>query len=160
MKKFKAGNFKQQLEYKSFTPSFINRDFNWDDEKIDALNGQAMYFLGELNAYSVLIPDVDFFIQMNVAREATKSNMIEGTQTGMDEIVLPKKEIDPEKRDDWSEVQNYIKVMNFAIEKLKELPLSIRLLKDSHKTLLSECEENIKHRENCVKAKIGSAAHR
>ena len=137
MKNFKAGKLKQQLEYKSFSPVYIDRTFNWNDKKIDILHGQAMRFLGELNAYSTLVPDVDFFIQMNVAREATKSNMIEGTQTRMDEIVLPKEEIDPEKRDDWSEVKNYIKTMNFAIDKLKELPVSVRLLKNSHKILLS-----------------------
>lgn len=137
MKNFKSGKYKKQLEYQSFSPALINRDFDWDDKKIDILHGQAMRFLGELNAYSMLVPDVDFFIQMNVAREATKSNMIEGTHTGMDEIVLPKEEIDPEKRDDWNEVQNYIQAMNFAIGKLKDIPLSIRLLKNSHNILLA-----------------------
>ncbi len=137
MKDFKSGTYKKQLQYQSFLPSLINREFEWKDQKIAILNGEAMRLLGELNAYSTLVPDVDFFIQMNVAKEATTSNMIEGTQTGVGEAVLPQEEIDPEKRDDWSEVQNYIKAIKFSIDKLRKLPLSIRLLKGSHKILLS-----------------------
>ena len=137
MKKFVAGEYKQQQEYRSFTPSFVNNRFIWDNPQIDVLIEQAGRLLGELNAYAELIPDVDFFIRMKVVKEARDSNLIEGTRTELDDVLLPQEEIQPEKRDDWDEVQNYIKAMNFAIAKLPELPLCIRLLKEAHNILLS-----------------------
>ena len=137
MKKFVAGEYKQQREYRSFTPSFVNNRFIWDNPQIDVLLEQAGRLLGELNAYAELIPDVDFFIRMKVVKEARDSNLIEGTRTELDDVLLPQEEIQPEKRDDWDEVQNYIKAMNFAIAKLPELPLCIRLLKEAHNILLS-----------------------
>lgn len=98
MKKFTAGKYKQQQEYRSFTPSFINNRFIWDNPQIDVLLEKAGRLLGELNAYAELIPDVDFFIRMKVVKEARDSNLIEGTKTELDDVLLPQEEINPEIR--------------------------------------------------------------
>lgn len=112
LKNFKSGVFRQQYQYKSFSPSQINNLWIWDDPQINTLLSDADRTLGELNAFSLIVPDVDLFIRMHIVKEAQTSSRIEGTASTMEEAVLPKKEIVPEKRDDWGEVQNYIKAMN------------------------------------------------
>ncbi len=137
LSQFKAGTYIQRYQYKSFEPSFINDQWLIDNEDIIILLSSSDKKLGELNAYSQLIPDVDFFIKMHIAKESTLSSRIEGTQTNIEEAIQSKKFISPEKRDDWQEVQNYIEAMNYAIKRLNELPLSNRLLKETHKILLT-----------------------
>ena len=128
---------KKNISYEYFSPSFINQDFDIKNKKIFIFLEKANRLLGELNAYGTLIPDVDFFIQMHIVSEAVSSSKIEGTKTNMDDALLNEEEIDPEKRNDWQEVHNYIKAMNEAILNLKQLPVSVRLIKETHKTLLS-----------------------
>lgn len=133
---FNAGVFIQRYKYKSFEPNIINTSWLIDNAELQMLLSEANIKLGELNAYSQLIPNIDFFIKMHVFKEGTESSRIEGTQTNIDEAIQKKEYIQPEKKDDWQEVQNYVRAMNEAIKNLEVFPLSNRLLKETHRELL------------------------
>ena len=133
---FAPGVWLQQYKYKSFSPVLVNRPWLWQDPRINTRLEQATRALGELNAFSLIVPDVDLFVEMHIANEANQSSRIEGTQTAMDEALMSEELIAPEKRDDWHEVRNYIDAMNMAIAELKSLPLSNRLLRQTHAILM------------------------
>lgn len=136
MRNFKSGTYINEGYYKSFHPNIINREWNFDDMSLITLLSKADRMLGRLDMYSNHIPNIDLFIEMHILKEATQSTRIEGTQTNMEEALMDEEDVPLDKRDDWSEVQNYIKAMNEAIESLESLPLSTRLLKKVHKILM------------------------
>jgi Fic family protein len=135
MEKFIAGKYINQGYYKSFQPNFINRDWTISRMDIISLLSKADRQLGRLDMYSEYV-NIDLFIRMHIAKEATQSSKIEGTQTNMEDAFLKKEEIAIEKRDDWEEVQNYIHAMNEAVKLLHTLPFSSRLIKQTHNILL------------------------
>jgi Fic family protein len=134
---FKSGTYIRADNYKAFRPELINKVWHFDEAELMMLLEKANIKLGELNAYSELVPDVDHFIRLHVVKEATVSSKIEGTQTNMEDALLRENEILPEKQNDWREVNNYINAMNNAIAQLSSIPLSGRLLRDAHRTLLT-----------------------
>jgi Fic family protein len=136
LKDYISGVLQQQYKYKSFLPTNINHEWVMSDSSLALLLSQADNKLGELNAFSQLVPDIDYFIKMHVGKEATSSSRIEGTQTNIEDALQKIEYINPERRDDWQEVQNYITAMKDAVVALDELPISSRLLKETHKTLM------------------------
>jgi Fic family protein len=134
---YKAGTWRKGYKYQYFLPEKINHSFVWTDESINELLEKASLTLGELNSFSRFVPNLDMFIKMHVYKEAVTSSRIEGTQTSIEEALVEKKEIPPEKRNDWQEVNNYVTAMDKAIDELKKLPLSNRLIRNTHKILLS-----------------------
>ena len=138
---FTAGEYRKifhtkEYEYESFLPHPINKHYSPRDPKIPVYLEEAMRHLAELHAYSVLIPDINFFISAHIRAEAVQSSRIEGTKTDMDELILTEQDIKPERRDDWKEVQNYVHAMNRGRERMKELPVSMRLLCEVHEVLM------------------------
>ena len=136
MKQFKSGQYVNQGYYKSFQPTFINRQWKLESMEVLQLLSQADRELGRLDMYSNYIPNIDLFIGMHVLKEATQSSKIEGTQTNMEEALLDKEDIPLDKREDWEEVQNYMKAMETAIKSLEKLPFSSRLIRETHQVLL------------------------
>lgn len=136
IEKFKAGEVRQGIDYKYFLPNTINTDWFWNDAKVNKLIENASFQLGQLNSFAKLVPNIDLFIHLHITKEAVVSSKIEGTQTHFDEAFLQKENINPERKDDWQEVQNYTQALNTAIEQLGHLPISSRLVLKTHEILM------------------------
>jgi Fic family protein len=80
------------------------------------------------------IPDIQLFVSMYVRKEALMSSQIEGTQATLEDILDPSLEANTNR--DIAEVVNYIKATNYAINRLSSLPLSNRLIKETHQVLM------------------------
>ncbi len=135
---FKSGNYIKIDDYKAFMPSLINEDWIWNDSELNKLIFQATLELGNLNGFAEQIPNIDIYIKMHVKVEANKSSKMEGTRTTIDEELLEKYDVNPEKRDDWQEVQNYVEAINYGIDRVKELPVCTRMIKEIHSILLKD----------------------
>ncbi|MEN8250672.1 MAG: Fic family protein [Bacteroidota bacterium] len=136
LEKYSSGYIDKGFDYEFFMPKLINEEWSWKSPIINKLLERAAIRLGELNSYAKLVPNIDLFIHLHVTKEAVVSSRIEGTRTNMDEALLPIEEIKPERKNDWLEVRNYITALNEAINDLQNLPISSRLLRKTHKTLL------------------------
>lgn len=134
---YKSGRLEKGFNYSYFVPELINRQWEWKDPQLGTLLEKASISLGELNSFARLVPNIDLFIQLHLTKEAVISSRIEGTQTNIDEALMPEEEISPERRNDWLEVRNYSEAMGNAIKELEQIPVSSRLLCNAHEKLLS-----------------------
>lgn len=130
------GNYQKSINgYQYFVPSKINIDYHFSSE-IYNLCIKATEKLSELKAFSNFAPDVDFFIQMHISKEAIDSNKIEGTRTELGELYLDNALFSDEKKDEIEEVKNYVNALNFGIKRMQTLPISSRFLQECHKILM------------------------
>jgi cell filamentation protein, protein adenylyltransferase len=100
---------------------------------------QAGTELGRLDGIARVIPDPDFFVSMYVRREAVLSSQIEGTQSTLEDLL--EREIGAgadDHRSDVLDIVNYVQAMNFGLERLQTLPVSLRLIREIHRELLKD----------------------
>lgn len=135
MEAFNAGNTINQGTYSAFIPNFINKKWDLSNQELQYLLSKADRQLGRLDSFSRLI-NIDFYVKMHVTKEATLSSRIEGTQTNLQEALMDKEDVTIEHRDDWEEVQNYIKATKQAELLMQELPVSSRLIRRLHAVLM------------------------
>ena len=106
------------------------------DSKIFKLQSQADMELGKLIGAAQILPDTNLFLLMYVRREAVLSSQIEGTQASLTDILKYEALPQDEQRVDLKEVSNYITALRYGLERLKTLPLSLRLIREIHEQLM------------------------
>jgi Fic family protein len=107
------------------------------NEEMWQLLSQADRALGRLDGATDALPNPDLFVFMYVRKEAVLSSQIEGTQASLiDVLEFESKAVEPDNPQDVTEVVNYVAAINYGLENLKRLPLSLRLLREIHEVLM------------------------
>lgn len=130
-----VSNLSGAMEYKSFCPSPLppNPAIEFSQELVDKLV-DANKQIAELKVLSTCIPNIELFVLMYVRKEALLSSQIEGTQCTLDDILDPN--VEDNTNLNVSDVVNYIKATEYALDRLQTLPLCNRLIKETHAILL------------------------
>lgn len=123
------------VSYKAYRPNPLPPSpiIEMDTEMV-ALLSKAHNYLGKLDMMSELIPDMNMFLSAYVRKEALLSSQIEGTQATLEDVLNPN--VDIAVNLEVNDVINYVNALNFAIEKMKELPVCNRLLCETHRVLM------------------------
>ncbi len=92
--------------------------------------------IGALKSLSKLIPNPNLLVAPYVRKEAVQSSRIEGTQASLSDILYYEASKEKPKHVDVLEVLNYVRAMNYGLDRIKELPLSLRLVREIHQKLM------------------------
>ena len=136
----RAGRFVRQIEgYSAFIPAPLPPapPLVLDSETINQLS-RADRALGRLDGVTSILPNPDLFVAMFVRQEAVLSSQIEGTQSTLEDVLQFEADTGTDLPKDIGEVVNYVSAMNHGLERLKELPLCLRLIREIHERLLRD----------------------
>ena len=135
----RAGTYQNQTTgYRAFIPAPLPPDppIAIDDE-LQTLLSQADRALGRLDGSIQTLPNSDLFVLMYVRKEAVLSSQIEGTQSSLNDLLRAEARIyDPDRPADVREVSNYVAALDYGLERLSDLPISVRLIREIHERLL------------------------
>lgn len=132
----------QPQGYKAFilNPFPPDKGFKLSSEIISKATN-ATFKIGKLDGITQLLPDVDFFLFMYIRKDAASSTQIEGTQATMIDAIEAESEVSDTLPDDVDDILHYIKALNYGLERLKEFPLSLRLIKEIHYELMQNARK-------------------
>lgn len=137
-------NIKQIEGYTAFMPGpFPPKDLDvLQDIRLITLLSVADRLVGKLDGITKLLPDIDFFIFMYVKKEAAYSSQIEGTRAKLTDALQAEIERIPELPSDVDDILHYIQAMNKGLLQVEKIPLSLRLVKEVHKVLMTEARSS------------------
>ncbi len=136
----RAGRYVTQPQgYRAFVPAPLPPNPPIGHQgKLQALVSQADRALGRLDGSITTLPNPDLFVMMYVRKEAVLSSQIEGTQSSLQDLLAAEARIfSTGTPRDVNEVINYVRAMNFGLERLQSLPVSVRLIREIHEILLT-----------------------
>lgn len=138
-KRERAGGYvRQQSGYRAFIPKPLPPNPPIElNGSLRTLLSQADYSLGRLDGAILTLPNPDLFVFMYVRKEAVLSSQIEGTQSSLQNVLAAEARLfDSDAPGDVNEVINYVRAMNYGLERLTTLPVSVRLIREIHAELL------------------------
>ena len=136
----RIGRLIQQPEgFKAFIPN----DFPPEKELelplvIQRKHAEAMRLIGKLDGITALLPDINYFLEMFVRRDASSSSQIEGTRATLsDAIEAMNVEPGTNQSDDVDDILHYIDALNYGLKRAHEFPFTLRFIRELHEKLMT-----------------------
>jgi Fic family protein len=137
--------FTQPTGYRAFIPRPLPLEppLEHDDHTLQLLE-RATLSLGRLDGCARILPDPDLFVYMYIRKEAVLSSQIEGTQASLQDVLEFEESLATPDAD-VEEVLNYVEAMNYGLDRLQSLPMSLRLIREIHAKLMAGVRGKDRH---------------